>query len=661
MIPHIARNSRIWLLVSSLVIFLLTFFSLNKDTGSDPKLTLLVAQSVLENGTIRLDAYQGDSILNLPFSSYLANGSILASPEGHFYNYFPLGPSIFALPAVAIARLWGLDMRLPGSEQVQYWLAALTSTAVFLLIYALARAYLDTLSSYLIAFVSVLGSSFVSTLGTAWWSHNPAVIFILLILLLLVGQAHDRSANPYLLGLLLFLTYFARAGTAPFILVVLVYLFFQARGLFWRAAGTAAFLLALLLLWTHGEYGQWLPAYFSVARLQVIRTPTWVGILGNLISPSRGLFIFSPYLLLAITGAIWFWRDLRRQPLVWLCLAWFILQLWLVARAASWWGGASFGPRLLTDALPALVLLTILVWQAAEKRLSRRGYRIMIAVYLGLGFLAALLHVGQGLYSRPAVLWNFYIQPRFSSTTGGLGDLFTWRYAQPLATNSMLCRIEQEKMAAYLPGDQTLAPYFFGDALTIRADRALEYDPFAPQMAETGAAVDNSTPPDTATWSYRYHLPLVAKQGNLALFWGWSDPEPAWRWSRCATASLLLRLGEEPKAEADYMLLLKAGAFGPQTVSVELNGKPIGAFILSGEAGLTENVALPVDAALLRPFAENTITIQFSNPHYPRPSWENGRLQFDQRLLALSFMELRLIEGEMTAESHEEPQFSAYP
>lgn len=659
--PPIIRDIRVWLALSCLFIFVLTFFSLNKDSGSDPKLTLFVAQALLDHGSVRLDPYLNESILDQPFATYLANGSIIKTGGEHYYNYYPLGPSIISLPVVWIARLLGQDMRMPQSYQIQNWLASFTVVAIFLLIYFTGRYFLDDWSSFTIAIVSVLGSSLVSTLGTAWWSLNPATLFIGLALWLLVRQANGRSCSPYLLGMLLFLAFFARAGTAPFIVVVLVYLFWQDRRLFWPTALTAALLLAILLLWSRAEYGQWLPAYYTVARLQAERVPTWVGVAGNLLSPSRGLLFFSPFFILTLIGIIWLWRDLRRQPLFWLCVTWFALQLWLIARAASWWGGASFGPRLLTDALLALVLLTILVWQAAVLRLSRRGYRLALFSYLGLGILAALLHVGQGLYSRPASLWNFYIQPRPAASAEGWGDLFNWRYTQLLATNEMLCRIEQDKMITYLPEDQTLGFYYFGQRLAFRADQTTRYNFTGPDVPEPVASQPSSPPGVRATLPYRYHLPLFIKEGNMALFEGWSNPEADFRWSRCPSASLLFRLGEAPREGAEYALVLQAGAFGPQSVLVELNGEPLGSLTLSGDGGAPEINRLPLDPALLRPLAHNRLTFHFSNPHYPRPYWADNRLQFDQRLLAMSLYEMRLEEAGADLSPVPENNNPAYP
>ena len=39
-----------WLLICALLLLLISFYTNNKDAASDPKLTLVVSQSLIENG-----------------------------------------------------------------------------------------------------------------------------------------------------------------------------------------------------------------------------------------------------------------------------------------------------------------------------------------------------------------------------------------------------------------------------------------------------------------------------------------------------------------------------------------------------------------------------------------------------------------------------------
>src|SRR5205085_2784425 len=102
---------------------------------------------------------------------------------------------------------------------------------------------------------------------------------------------------------------------------------------------------------------------------------TWgVGHAGLLVSPAKGLFVFTPVALVALAGAVVAARRGAREVVVrdrgawehastrddrWLArtLLAAVLAHWLLmGRWSEWHGGECFGPRMMTDALPALFL-----------------------------------------------------------------------------------------------------------------------------------------------------------------------------------------------------------------------------------------------------------------------------------------------------------------
>lgn len=250
---------RQWLLplAGMLFVFVITYFSVNKFANSDPYLSLLVSQTILEHQTVKLDAYKDSAIP--PLDSYGRDGMIVRDDE-HYYYYLPVGPSVFSLPFVQVARWMGKDMQRPADIfAVQRGLAALLSALIFGVVYKMAESYLDALSAIVIAFVSVLGSTLTSTVGVALWNMGFVVLFTALALLLLVrfetGKSH--TMHPYWMGFLLFAAYFCRPTSAIFIALLLAYLLFRHRSDFLKTAGTALFFLLLFVAhswWDTGGY-----------------------------------------------------------------------------------------------------------------------------------------------------------------------------------------------------------------------------------------------------------------------------------------------------------------------------------------------------------------------------------------------------------------------
>ena len=107
-----------------------------------------------------------------------------------------------------------------------------------------------------------------------------------------------------------------------------------------------------------------------------IGLPTWDAVWGTSFSPYRGLFVLSPWLLLAIPGL----RAMARRGLLAECLlcaavsvAYFIFQ----AGYVFWDGGASVGPR---HFLPALPFLAFPVVFALQRSILYRSARLLIAI-----------------------------------------------------------------------------------------------------------------------------------------------------------------------------------------------------------------------------------------------------------------------------------------
>ncbi len=641
------------LVLGSATIWQLATTAKNDNTRSDPKFTLLVSQAVVDHGTVALTAYREDMILGRTFEWYVNMLDILEY-EDDFYSYFPVGPSLMAVPFVAVARSYGMDMRTIENVTLQIWLAAGGLILLFWLLVGLARVFVKGFASLLIPFVVVTGSTIMSSMGTGLWSLNFSSLFFAAALIILAQRAVEPEKHnvyrdwiaPILLGLFLFLAFFARASAAAFILPIFIYLsgiqlspqlehhpdpdkpthrIATLRVSYWlwkdwrytlKTMVTAGICLGLFLLWSKSVFDTWLPAYYSTARLSVRRLPVWIGMIGNLFSPSRGIFVYSPFFLLGVAGIIYFWKKLTARTLVIACLAWFGVHLWLVSRAAQWWGGWSFGPRLLTDASIGLVLILLVAWVAAREHLGRHAQIAVIALFLGLGGVGIYINVIQGLYSQAVMRWYPRVSPIPAiHTRNPLGDMFRWDYAQPFATSRMVCDIEADKVKTYLDAQLPLGEIELDEANGYRGDEIHDY-----------------------RFVLRYE---DRKEEEPRPVWiGWSTEDSTYRWTGCPEARIVFDFGEHHPSAEIYDLVLVVYAIRDQDVQIAFNDEVLLDTFLTNETLVNSQIFLTVRREQLNEFGRNEITLTFPNITLASPN--------DQRFLGLGLAayELRPISFE---------------
>jgi hypothetical protein len=134
-------------------------------------------------------------------------------------------------------------------------------------------------------------------------------------------------------------------------------------------------------------------------------TPPIAGLAGLLVSPARGLLVYSPVLLFSLAGMWMAWRR-GTDPILRYMSAGVILTLLLYSRWVAWHGGETYGPRLLADLLPSLALLLgppLSTW-------GRR--RVWRCAFVVAALLSVVAH-GLGAFGphgpRGWIYWNAYM------------------------------------------------------------------------------------------------------------------------------------------------------------------------------------------------------------------------------------------------------------
>jgi hypothetical protein len=185
-----------------------------------------------------------------------------------------------------------------------------------------------------------------------------------------------------------------------------------------------------------------------------ISTPSLDALWGTTFSPFRGLFVISPWLLLAVPG----WLGMRKRGMrleALLCAgivaAYFIFQI----SYAFWNGGASVGPRHFLPALPFLVFpIAFIDRNSALCRVGALliGYSIVVLIAVAAtNPLFGDPHYLHGVYN-PLIdqTWHDIVSGRWQNTWAMLFGLRGPLALVPLAVVAIL---QARKITGTLAGD----------------------------------------------------------------------------------------------------------------------------------------------------------------------------------------------------------------
>ena len=333
-------------------------------------------------GTLTLDSVQDVARVghlgprSLPFW-------MLKSTEGDFtVSSYPLVTPVLVAPlyapAVAVLHFTGWrrhDLAVAGVVMEKLSASLLAAVSVGLM-YLLLRRRLDPRLAALLAAAYAFGTNTWVTSSQALWQHGATQLFALVALLCLTGEG--GRWRLVLGGAACGLIPFNRPPDLPLAMAIGVAALLLERRRAWPfvlAAVGAAAPFTILNLHLYGHVGG---GYFRIPGYRNFFAGSIpVGVTGLLVSPGKGLFVFSPFLLLLGRRLVRPAPGDRHGVLDACLAAGFVLTLVLLARG-DFRGGFSYGARFLTGYLPALLWLLA----PAVRRLSPAGIRVFAAAVL---------------------------------------------------------------------------------------------------------------------------------------------------------------------------------------------------------------------------------------------------------------------------------------
>lgn len=389
----------------------------------------------------------------------------------HLYASFPVGTGLLAAPVFWLFTAGGADWTDAAGASAEKVAAALLATLAAVVAFAVARRVWPVPTALALALLFALATSQFAVASQALWPATGAGLFVGVALLALVTRP-DRHRAAALGGLAMGAAFLCRATTPVFIAPMVLWLL-RRRSKTWVTFLAASALAVGAVAWVQTRlWGSWLGGYASLnpaGSLGPENLPE--GLLGTLLSPSRGWLPWMPWLLAAPWG-LRLARGREERRLWWVAALAVGAGLLTIASYWRWWGGYSLGPRLQTEMNLFLVLLVGPV--VARWREQARWARSTLAA---AALLAAYLQ-GASVYRALPWHWNEVVR---------LDEEPTARWS---ITNSqwLVTMIPgwQPKIATYRieVTDPSLLPEAVSIDLSGVANARYDGDPFSPWLEE---------------------------------------------------------------------------------------------------------------------------------------------------------------------------------
>ena len=376
-------------------------------TSTDSAWTFHLAASILRERNIDLDEYRNLIDLKLDYR--------LRVFDGHIYSYYPIATPLLVTPIV-----WLINEVYPLYYPTDFYtylahhepdshtakLEKLVASGIVALsaclMYLIARHYLEIINSLIVTFIFAFSTSMWSTASRALWQHGPSVLFLSLTLYFLILAKEKATLIPWI-GLILGFAYLIRPTNSLEVAFFGLYILINHRKyiLIYILAVALVLIPFIFLNWI--TYHNIFPPY-SYQLFERLSTINVFGeaLAGTLISPARGLFIFSSVFIFSVCGVF---LKVKHNQISLSHLDLYVVSIifshWIITSLFEDWGGAwSIGPRYFVDIIPFLVFFLIPIFQF--NLLARPAWKyIFIITFLLSTFIQ--FHASTSIYP---FMWN---------------------------------------------------------------------------------------------------------------------------------------------------------------------------------------------------------------------------------------------------------------
>jgi len=376
------------LLFIAYAFFITGFHSANEGSA------LALTKAIVDDKTLSIDNYRDLASVDVSFYN------------GKYYSDKAPGRAFLGIPIYLIDKLFGFTQPHQVFFSMELMTAVFSALSVVLFYIFCLFMKISKRTSFILS--AVYGfATILWTFSKTFFAHPYSAFFNLLALFtLLIAMRENKKKYLIYSGISFGITFLLEYTNIFVVIFLFVYYFFKLRfkNIFLLIMPFIA-VLSLLLLYNYLIFGTpFILTYsFHLSYGNIIETIYFrsdylkEGLNGLLFSTWRGLFYYSPILLLSFVGFFYWFRKEKDKMLPLVLLLSFVTVLLFYAATPAWRGGNSYGPRYLLAIMPFIVLP---MWKTIEKYGKNRTFWIIFSVLFA--YSAVLVSTGSFIGPCPA-------------------------------------------------------------------------------------------------------------------------------------------------------------------------------------------------------------------------------------------------------------------
>ena len=354
--------------------------------------------------------------------------------RGHYFSSYPIGGPLLVSPLylpIAFVALHHWDTAsLVMLARIAEKFAATTITALSAILFLLLLKRITSSPwAWVLTLVYALATEAWSISSQALWQHGPGALAIIGCFYCLERWTADRSRSGWLslAGACVAAAFVIRPTNLALLPAVLVGLLLARASFAQHLRLLAAPLFGGLLIASYNLYVfQRVSGGYATA---VLNGSIWPGLIGLYLSPGRGLLIYTPVAIFALCAFLPGTMAARRQHnlLLVTSVAFIIFESLVISRSVIWWGGYCWGPRLLTELVPPLIILMALGVSWIHRPWPRRAFAVLALYSLLIQAIGVFFYPNGHWDGTPEEvdaahgrLWNWRDNPIARTVSGGV-------------------------------------------------------------------------------------------------------------------------------------------------------------------------------------------------------------------------------------------------